>query len=438
MISRFFLNIVIVLFVTVQINAQVPSELSSEELLAKYEKSLVNFAKTVSFQAESEMTFSGDWNYNIIPNRRLKSFQVSRDIKKLDIVIETQDQHLEKLIDHQPMHDISRSIFADQFIYYKDPVQKPPSVLFIDSDLEERKNWGVGKMFLGSSLDGYSSYIHFGKTYPEIMRKSPSFKMRKEMEIIDGHETYVLESVPSNAHEKLILWIDPEYGFNPRRIVVSRPTEAFLKGKPYSAPVPAEKYRLIPCGVELLNELTVDSIKIEKVGDVFVPIEAKMKWHRKFANDEFTTIECTHTRKNVNFNPDFEAMGAFIMDVPNGTSVSFLDNRQHSGVQYEWRDGKVIPNVDETFLDLLDDEIDFIKNVAKSKATPQVFKMAENLDKKAVAPDGTSKSLPVSRGQNEPTTSFSIWLVPLVGLAIVAMVGVVLFARSRRSCDDKS
>jgi len=98
-----------------------------------------------------------------------------------------------------------------------------------------------------------------------------------------------------------------------------------------------------------------------------------------------------HKRTNIDLNPDFEAIGAFVPDFPEGTRVYLEDA---PGIRYIWQNGKLVPHVDQSFLDVLDNEIEQIKSEPKSKSqTKKHPSAADLLDKYAQNQDKLNSSV---------------------------------------------
>jgi hypothetical protein len=207
------------------------------------------------------------------------------------------------------------------------------------------------------------------RSLPEIMREG-SIHLRDKMEIVDGHKTYVLEA--ENQYGKQILWIDPEFGCNPRRIIMhTEADDLHADDKPLgiSPSKSPDGITKTPWVAKYLEEIIVESIEIDNINGVFLPTSAVILSTTTYSTGEVTKIRATHKRTNTNLNPDFDAMGAFELDIPDGVPVFFYGTREGSGIQYEWFDGKPRINIDELFLDSLDNQIDQL-NVESGTKVP--------------------------------------------------------------------
>ena len=173
------------------------------------------------------------------------------------------------------------------------------------------------------------------------MSEARSLQLRDKMEIVDGHKTYVLEA--ETKYGKHILWIDPEYGFHARRMAIHKITGDYEfdtnLGDPPRLP---PNQSPVPSCATVKSDLTMDNIKIEKIDGHYVPISAKIRDYEEFENGQFTEVTSIYKRRDVNFNPDFDAMVQnFLEGVPDETKV-YVRGEQRQAAVYKWHKGEVV------------------------------------------------------------------------------------------------
>jgi beta-lactamase regulating signal transducer with metallopeptidase domain/thiol-disulfide isomerase/thioredoxin len=141
---------------------------------------------------------------------------------------------------------------------------------------------------------------------------------------IDGHTCVeLLAHIEDEERDKTYhLWVDPHNGYLIRRanIVI---TEDHLLETYSEDPEALRRTR---------REYYIDDVTIEKISNFFVPTKGK-KDTKFFYNDG--TVETTHIEVVVSefeFNPDFEAIGAFDMGWPEDAFVRDID----TGIRYRW------------------------------------------------------------------------------------------------------
>ena len=117
-------------------------------------------------------------------------------------------------------------------------------------------------------------------------------------------------------------------------------------------------------------------------------------------------------------NPDFEALGAFKIDFPDGIEVILDDGKDHGGIQYEWRKGRVVPVLSD---------MDF------SKMIGLFWNLLGAVDAEPVP---TSKTAPlgdaVAAAEYNRTFYVCVAVVAAVGVIILALLWLRIQAWKRR------
>ncbi len=420
MVNSYLLFGLVFALVQAQTNAPTKPNLTAEEVLARYERSLSFMAEKVSFDADGETTFNGA--FKLQQKKAIHRRTICRDRSRFAAFVETKAfDDEQRLLWHNKTSSI---VGSEEMMSYNAPAGEAPVALLIDSQPERLKRGLVLNVGAEMVLDGITIGDD-GKSFIEVMRLAPSLRLTPEMEVVDGYLTYVLEA--DTKYGKHILWIDPECGFNPRRIVIRKTVGDFYHktkvGDP-PPPLPPKWNPAIPWCAKIKTELIVDSIKIEKSGELFVPISARILERMDYENGQFTEEINTYRRTNINFNPNFDdMMQVFLANIPDGTPVFFQDGRGLSGVRHEWFNGEVRAKVDEAFLDDLDNQIEQLKSeVKKEESTPTADTQTE------IQPDITE---PQTEVLSETRLSAGLVLIP-IGLLIIAIIAWRVLLLKRR------
>ncbi|MGB2864041.1 MAG: redoxin domain-containing protein, partial [Sedimentisphaerales bacterium] len=312
--------------------------LSAKEILTSYERSLAVMREKVSFTAELEQILNGAFTYKAkkykhrrIVHRDGTRFGLSRESKHFD------DQN--KMIGHNCL----TSIYDDEKVMItQNSYGQPLEHLRIDFRPKSFADRFLANLGTGRLLDGITYGAH-NKTFFEVMSEAHSLQLGDEMEIVDGHKTYVLEA--ETKYGKHILWIDPEYGFNARRMAIHKVTGDYdfdTKLGDQPRPLPPNVNPAVPWCATVKSDLTVDNIKIEKIDGRYVPISAKIRDYEEFENGQFTEVISNYERRDIDFNPDFDAMVRnFLEEVPDETKV-YVYHEQSSTATYKWQKGQVV------------------------------------------------------------------------------------------------
>jgi len=312
--------------------------LSAEEILKRYECSLVVMREKASFTAELEQILNGAFTYKAkkykhrrVVHRDSTRFGLSRESKRFD------DQN--KMIGHDcltSIHEIEKAMIT------QNPYGQPPEHLRIDFRPRSLMDRFLANLGTGRLLDGVTYGAH-NKTFFEVMSEAQSLQLRDKTEIVDGHKTYVLEA--NTKYGKHILWIDPEYGYNARRMTIHKVTGDYdfdTKLGDQPRPLPPNTSPSVPWCATVKSDLTVDNIKIEKVNGQYVPVSANIRDYEEFEDGQFTEIISNYKCRDIDFNPDFDVMVRnFLEKVPDETTV-YVYHEQSSTATYKWQNGQVV------------------------------------------------------------------------------------------------
>ena len=214
----------------------------------------------------------------------------------------------------------------------------------------------VGAAFEGRMSGDSSQYLW------EVLKEEPNLKLRDEMEVIDGHKTYVLEAKTNHGH--YTLWIDPNCGFNLRRCVVCRKDDDLMDGEPLNKPPvqPPSPELGRPRFPTIEHLFTFDSIQIKNFNGLFLPIEGTVTTNEKYSNGNQYKKQWSYKRFDIDLDPDFNKIeGAFAIDIPNGTLARDGDNLA-AGIRYMWQNGKIVP-IDIQPVPLLGKPLPELKNL---------------------------------------------------------------------------
>ena len=148
---------------------------------------------------------------------------------------------------------------------------------------------------------------------------------------IDGHTCVeLLAHTREEARDKTYhLWVDPHSGYHIRRASI-----VITENEPvdHSSEDPAALR-------STRREYHIDDVTIEKISNYFVPTKGKKQTKFFYSDGTVETNRIETVVSKIEFNPDFEAMGAFVMDWPEGTIVRDLDTK----LRYQWEDNTLVP-----------------------------------------------------------------------------------------------
>ena len=157
----------------------------------------------------------------------------------------------------------------------------------------------------------------------ELLASSANAVLSPKMENVDGFATYVLES--RNQRGLYRVWVDAENGFIPRKITVRRQKNDLHRDGPLRGGT---------------VEIEISGVEIQKVGGHYVVTSSTVNERVLFRDMLIQSQTLDVKRENIEWNPDFEKMGAFVIDgIPEGAKVLNFD---FPDVPHIWADGRPI------------------------------------------------------------------------------------------------
>lgn len=222
-----------------------------------------------------------------------------------------------------------KSIFTDkQYVDVLGPMDGPPFGASIRRNFEDEQKLLYDSPRLGGALNG-NIFGNNHKNVAKLLSDANDFHVHDAREDINGVPCYVLEA--TTEYGKVTAWIAPEKGYS------------------------ALKWSIHKTSGDLFNEdhlqsdswlAVFDGVGLQKVGGVFVTKCGVFTLTTENSNGRKVVDRYEYKVSNVHLNPDFEAIGAFVPDIPDGTRVYV---EEAPGVRYLWQDGKIVPADDPTF-----------------------------------------------------------------------------------------
>lgn len=283
----------------------------------------------------------------------------------------------------------------------------------------------------GAFLEGRFWHNNYVGDWITVVRKAKQSHLSKKKKEINGHLCYLIEVRSSYGDYEL--WVDPESGYNVRQASITLDEDDLIWGEPMSERKVGYRTKI---GYKKIT-MEIDEVKIKKIGDHYFPVSGTL---RRCTTSDEGTVGASKTevkRSNIQFNPDFESIGAFKLDLPNGTPIR---HKEFPGIRFVWQDGKIVPAVDQGTLDVLDEEIAKVKSEIKEEAGKTSQKEVE-VTVKRNAEQLLREGEAESQDEGKSTTgSYKILGWGVGGLAIIVVLGIgwYLFGNSRRNKYEKS
>ena len=343
--------------------------------------------------------------------------------------------HLDAKDDPIPIENANyRSFIWDSksFFEYRRS-SKDPGIVFIANNDRKKLNQ-VSVIYQGAPLMG----IFFGddQRVDSILQKANTISLREKTEQVSESECYVIEAV--TQHGEYTVWIDPEHGYNIARAKLEKDKRDIAwNGKtineldPINPDAPTNIRRGF--GKKVGLSFSLQKVRFEKIGDIWVPMEADYEYEKTYEDGRVVIVTNHHKRTEINLNPDFTAVRAFIPDILNGAKA-YIEGVTSIG--YRWIDGKLVPDVDDAVIaeiDKMAEEIMAEGKVPPSLATAQKPEHAPN------EPNITIDTQPkvevniseIPREIPAESTPSLVWAFLLAGVVIIGVIVWLVFRRRK-------
>ena len=168
-----------------------------------------------------------------------------------------------------------------------------------------------------------------------VLQKLPS------MQMVNGFPTYVLEATTPYGH--YTVWMDPNCGCSPRRVIVERGPKDLYGGKPVSTPRPPPPpgFTRKPLPTRERVRFVLEISKINEIDGSFMATEGSTTLSTDFSDGSTEEIRGVCEFTLIDLNPDFNKIpDAFVLGVPDGTQVLNMDDPKG---KFKWQDGKMVP-----------------------------------------------------------------------------------------------
>lgn len=273
-------------------------------------------------------------------------------------------------------------------------------------DLLENPNHGgplFGKMY-GSNH----------KSVANLLGESSDLQIKKEN--INGMACFVLKG--TSKYGKVTAWISPEKGYNAVKWIIEKdPHNLFDNAAIY------KKWQRIEGWQALFNVKELHEI-IDEDNTVFVPKLAYFTFTISFRDGTNNIDHFEYKTSDIQLKPDFEALGAFKIDLPDGIRVF---NKDFPSVRHTWLNGKPVPNFDKYIIKEIDKELDEILVDKIPPASITVKKPEVVTNEPAISGDAQAGAADSQQEILSESRPFPVFVLTSIGLLIIAIIAWRVF-----------
>ena len=252
------------------------------------------------------------------------------------------------------------------------------------------------------------------RSIPELLI-AHKVSVRDNPETIDGTLCHVLET--TTKYGRVTVWISPEKSYNALKWVINKSRDHFF-----------DKTTLSDIKLDSWTAV-FDSVELQKIGDVFVPKGGAFTLTIKETDGNSSVLNYEYKISNTQLNPDFDTLGAFKIDYPNGLPVL---HREFPAIKYVWQDGKLVTRVDQKFIADLDSRIEQLGNEVNAESVAVDKNPAISREESApgtqTGPEEAEREAPevLSESGSSPVLTLI-----LIGLLIIVIAGWLMFRKLR-------
>lgn len=311
--------------------------LTPEEMLNLYKNTSTHSSRSISSEARGAYTSNARGHEN---GTYFHKFTLHEDNERLDVIRDIVVSEDEKAARTSIHFDRTRSIVGGDSLagfnlkYMRESTDVDSLTQASIHESAYDRQWTRGQLGYAQSLDGYLAQDI--ESAADLLLESRNLTLRKEQELVDGILCYVVEG--NTTHGKYTLWLDPEGGYLPRKAEISKgeTDRIWQEGKLVGTTALWQLGREGKLQMKSLDYV-MDNVVIDEIDGRYVITQARTIETRNYSDGIYLRMTENHTRTRIDLNPDFEELGAFVPDLPEGHLVNVRNSR--SMQQYEWVDG---------------------------------------------------------------------------------------------------
>jgi len=176
-----------------------------------------------------------------------------------------------------------------------------------------------------------AGYIGSDERLDAILRKADRIWVQEKTQKVGDSDCFVIEADTKCGRYKV--WLDPEHGFHPAKLLHEAGEGDYSNRHLMAKGDSAKEY--------------LKNVRFEKVGDVWVPMEADSGSDLRSAQGVFVKDNYHYKRTKIVLNPDHNKLGSFDDPLENPSNDPELTNgtrvrTNDLPMRYTWQDGKVV------------------------------------------------------------------------------------------------
>jgi hypothetical protein len=404
-----FLFFILSLCIPISLSAQQTAKPTDVNNLLELSVASYESLPPYSMHIETEISYS-------IPHDSIDGevclFEKRYDNGRLDVLWKTYEvtgQEKELVYDKRAIWTGEQYQFRQQYVGSKG-TPEDQRILAWGSYKEDNAKHLLIDPYSGSFMSGFM--MGDSQHVCNILKQSGVAKLHAKTETVGDNACYMVEGKTQSGTYKI--WIDPDSGFSVTKAIVNKQIGDLYYDRPITAKSSDKK-------VLIGHEISMSDVEVGKTGEYYIPISANLIHKYKYSDGTTVQVTWSSTKSKIQLKPNFEQMGAFVMDgIPEGTRLT-VDERP--GLDYIWADGRF----------LLDAGLDAVEEI--DKATQQIISNGDVPSKlgtinRTETVDGepnTVGNTQANDSESQPdilseSRSFPVQVFILIGLVIIGVV----------------
>ncbi len=218
---------------------------------------------------------------------------------------------------------------------YEYPKRKGPDEGFVSTNVVGNASIYVGSIAHSGPLDG--NFLSSGRRrLAALLIDGGNYRLFGE-EQIQNIPCKIVEG--TTRYGAITLWIAETKGFIPLKVVQEKgPDDIFFNEKPLSEHPKHFKFNL----ALIRWSAILDEVRVSQIGQTFVPFGGRITENYFYERDRKEITVCNYNRTEIDLNAHFEDSDAFVTDLPEGSPVTY-EQEKDSGINYVWGKGKTVP-----------------------------------------------------------------------------------------------
>jgi hypothetical protein len=283
------------------------------------------------------------------------------------------------------------------------------------TDYKETQNLMLDDPDQGCALWG-RIYGNNGMDIYHLIEQSKNVKYGKSNFSIDGMECYEIEGTSKYGNVKIIF--SPERGYFPLKWEITKKSGDYFDDKLLSG-----KHWKVTFQVE----------EVKNVGGFCIPLKGRMQHDIVSKNGQIYSDFYDYELSDIQISPDFEAINAFKFDLPSNVPVTL---ETAPGIIYNFSNGKLMTDVNQDFVDMLNDATKQIKHGINPETASTTDTSSKKLPIAVNMPIDTSNDNDAKQSSSEHS-SFLMSVLILVGIIIGCVCGYLILHFIKRGGNAK-